>query len=255
MNDRNNHIEKPVSTEWFKDAFGALYPTVYRHRSRDAGADEITRLAHWLPLSPSDRILDICCGEGRHMETLINLGFHTLGLDLSQPLLQNAGVLPILKNRLVCADIRYLPIRSCFTVALNLFSSFGYFTDEDENIRAMTEMLSCLIPGGTLVVDHMNRERLVSTLVPESDDRFDGYRLVQRRRIENNRVIKNILWIPDEGPQKEFVENVRIYSRDEMTDLVRKAGGTDIRMFGGFDGRSLNADSLRMITVCRKERS
>lgn len=256
-NTHNNALKSASSEspEWFKDSFGALYPMVYKHRSRDAGAAEIERLASWLPLSPSDRILDICCGEGRHLETLIGLGFDAVGLDLSQPLLRNGMSQPMIRDRLFCADIRHLPVRPGFTVALNLFSSFGYFTDEKENLQAMSEMLSSLVPHGTLVVDHMNRDRLARTLVPESDDRYDGYRLIQQRRIENNRVIKKIIWIPDTGAQREFIENVRIYTPEEMTDLVTTAGGTDIRMFGGFDGRPFDADSTRMITVCRNGRS
>ena len=157
-----------------------------------------------------------------------------------------------LKGRLARADIRQLPYGTVFDVVFNLFTSFGYFIDDRDNEQALAEMTRVIVPGGRLVMDHMNRRSIEKNLVAHDTREMDGSTIRQQRRIEDNRIIKEIRVDPAEGGPIELHENVRLYDPDELTALFEKNGLSDIKIFGGFNGETFTSDSLRMILVGTK---
>jgi len=228
-----------------------LYPIIYAHRSGSAAADEIAGLKHWLPFFQNDRIIDVCCGEGRHLHLLLRMGYDAWGFDLSRTLLRNALQHKDQQGRVVRADMRATPFAAAFDVALSLFSSFGYFLEESDNQRALQQMITLLRPGGRLVLDHMNRRYIEDTLIPASTDRMGKYTVRQQRNIAGNRVRKTIQVFDGKGRCRRFEENVRMYWPDEISAMLSKQGCRDIRIRGGFDGKPFTHGSRRMIVACR----
>lgn len=237
---------------WYEHSFGELYPIIYAHRNEDAAREEICSLLRLLDV-PRGRVLDLCCGAGRHTEALLREGREAIGLDLSPPLLACARERSILAGRLTRGDIRHLPFGSCFSCVFNLFSSFGYFLEDGENEGALGEMARVLVSGGVLVMDHMNRPWVEASLVPHSEERRAAGALIQDRRITGTRVEKDMTWIGVDGLSRRFTESVRIYGADELTQLFRRQGLAVMERWGSFAGDPLTPASARMILVARKE--
>jgi len=236
--------------DWFKAAFGRLYPMLYAHRDDGSASAEAAGLVSMLSLQPGrDRLLDVCCGAGRHAAALAEMGFEVAAADLSPFLLDRAMVRDRIRGRIARADMRALPFRPFFQAAINLFTSFGYFVEDRENERALREMAGVLAPGGRLALDHMNRTRVEQDLVEKDTVRINGCLVHQRRRIEKNRVIKEVEVVQEAGGTVHLSENVRLYEPAEMEAMFRAAGLGNVRFFGGFDGEPFRGDSARMIAV------
>ncbi len=250
MNDTDFSENSGIS--WFRQSFGDLYPLIYSHRNSEAADREIRALCNWIDLKPGCKVLDSCCGNGRHLTALLEFGCDGYGFDLSEELIVQAAGDPGLERRLCRGDIRDIPFKTCFDVVLNLFTSFGYFQEDEENRLALSELTRCLIPGGLLVLDHMNAARVRSTLVRESECIRRGMKVLQQRWLRGNRVQKRIQITNSLGDQSVFREDVRLFEPDEMIDTARAAGLVDITLHGGFDGVSFESGSERMILIARR---
>ncbi len=247
--------EKKPGGEWFEAAFGGLYPMVYAHRDDAAALEEVKGLAGVLELSKGGgrlRTLDVCCGAGRHTEALAGLCLEVLGIDLSMVLLEQAVGRPGLAGRLARADIRALPFVMNFDLVTNLFTSFGYFIEEGENEHALAEMVRVLVPGGRLILDHINRAALEKNLVPEDTKQRDGFEIRQRRRIEGDRIIKEIDITGEDGRRIHLLENVRLYRPAQMKTLFERAGLERVRFYGGLGGAHFHPGASRMVAVAKK---
>jgi SAM-dependent methyltransferase len=242
-----------VPRDWYKRSFGALYLLAYAHRDEEAAIAEVAALLDLLDLGTGARVLDLCCGSGRHLEAIVSSGMNAVGLDLSAELLAVGARRPRLASRLVKGDLRALPFRSSFLCVLNLFTSFGYFSSDRENEAALADMARVLAPGGVFVVDHMNRPWIQQTLVPHSEERIGDGTLVQDRWLAGNRVEKEITWVGDDGSSHRLHESVRVYGAVELRDLLREQGLVVTHAWGTFSGAPLTESSPRMIVTARKE--
>jgi SAM-dependent methyltransferase len=238
--------------EWFREAFGELYPLLYPHRDDESAAREVARLVELLGLEGSRaRVLDLACGNGRHAVAFAAAGLRVFGFDLSPQLLQRAGSRRELTGRLVRADMRAVPFAAAFDLVVNLFTSFGYFSDE-QNALALAEMAGALIPGGRLVIDHINRATVERKLVPEDHRYGPGLRITQKRQIAGNRVQKEIIVVWDDGRAKRLIEDVRLYTPEELSRLMVDSGFTDTRIYGSYGGEPFGSQSPRMVVIAKK---
>jgi len=243
------------SSEWFVTAFGELYPLLYAHRDDDAASRETLGLLAHLGLGGRDmRILDLCCGAGRHAAALAAWGGRVVGLDLSAALLGHAARRPGLTGRLVRGDMRRLPFGCAFDLVLNLFTSFGYFAGDAENEQALREMARVLAPGGTLVVDHLHRERAQRDLVVEDTRAEHGLVIRQRREIHGQRICKEITVRRQDGREERFVEDVRLYRPEEMAAMMAAARLGAVRLRGSLAGAPFGPEAPRMVVIAQKSR-
>jgi len=242
------------STEWYKVAFGALYPALYAHRDDTSASAEIAGLIDYLQLAGTGATtLDLCCGNGRHACELIEAGLKVVGFDLSPELLAIAAERFQTEGRLIRGDMRALPFADRFDLVVNLFTSFGYFPDDEANQLALSEMVRVLRSGGRLVIDHINRALVKRTLVPESEMQGEGFHVRQRRSVAGNRVRKQITITWADGRIDNLLEDVRLYHPDEIIALAAQAGLTDIRLIGSYQGTPFETSSPRMIVTATKQ--
>jgi SAM-dependent methyltransferase len=238
--------------QWYEESFGEDYLIVYRHRNKQMAAEEVQRLAKWLNLSERDLVLDLCCGTGRHSISLAKLGFHVVGLDLSKTLLRHAvrdseGM----RIPFVHGDMRHLPfMEHSFDVVVNLFTSFGYFAEDRENRQVLTEIRRVLKPDGRFLIDYLNREAVKQKLVPLSE-RTEGDTFIREERaIEGDFVVKRI-YIRDKRGERSYLERVKMYSREQMEEMIVQAGLGLNAVYGNFEGEAYHPLSDRMIFVGR----
>ena len=234
---------------WWIEAFRADYLAVYPHRDLESARREV---AHLLEQGVRGRVLDLCCGFGRHALALRERGADVFGMDLSAELLARARELPdgqLLHGRLVRADARAVPFASgCFDALVSLFSSFGYFGD-DGDARVLSEIARVLRPGGVAWLDLMNPERIRAGIVPESRTERGGAVLEERRHLEQGgrRVVKDVVLRLDGGAARSWRESVRLYDTLELEKLALQRGLALLGVQGDFDGSALRAQSPRQI--------
>lgn len=246
---------------WYRAAFGPSYLTVYGRRD-ERDARNLGVLLRAIGYScPSRRVLDIGCGQGRHLRILEDLGCEAYGIDLSRALLAEARRLSPGES-VAQADMRDLPFRNeIFDLALSLFTTFGYFNTDDENARVLLETGRVLRREGQLLLDYLNPVRLRETLVPESRREVGSAEVTETRWIDEAaaRVNKRVE-IRDAGAVSNltevWTESVRLWSEDELKAMVERTGFRILRVMGDFDGTSFLPDSSeRMILHCAVEKS
>ncbi|HEX5139223.1 MAG TPA: class I SAM-dependent methyltransferase [Planctomycetota bacterium] len=232
---------------WYETAFRKQYLDLYYHRSDEAAKGEASFAAGAMGIKEGARIVDVACGAGRHARALGALGMHVTGVDLSRDLL--AAAAGVVRVR---ADMRALPFHGAFDGATSFFTSFGYF-DDAGNADTMASIASALRPRGMFLLDFLNAAAVEAHLVPESREERDGRQYHVRRRIDDNRVVKDVL-IEEEGLTLTYSESVRLYNHHELVQLLKAAGLSVVASYGAFDGRDFTTDAPRCILVARKTR-
>jgi SAM-dependent methyltransferase len=235
-------------TEWFQEWFGEEYLRLYPHRN-DADAERLVRLilATVAPAVPRT-VLDVCCGAGRHARAFEAAGCRPIGLDLSRPLLRRAR--SATGAPLVQGDIRRLPFRPrTADLTVNLFTSFGYFSSDDDHRLALRQMVETVRPGGWFVLDFFNAEWVRAGLVPREETCLDGASVSIEREISaDDRFVTKTITVPG---GRRFIERVRLFRPDELAAMIEDAGAPIQRRFGTYDGGPLGARDPRVILFAR----
>ena len=136
-------------TEWFEQWFGEEYHALYPHRDDEDARRAVALIRRVVTWGPQDRILDLACGPGRHAAELERLGGQVVGFDLSRAMLRRARERT--RAALIRGDMRALPFRDgSFALAVNLFTSFGYFLDDGEHRKKQIRFDVTQHPAGCL---------------------------------------------------------------------------------------------------------
>lgn len=210
-----------------------------------------------LELPEGARILDLCCGWGRHAVRLAQLGYRVTGLDLSayhlrlaKAAARRAGV----EVEWVHADMREIPRRR-FDAVINMFTSFGYFETEAEDQRVLDGVARALRPGGRFFIDTINHDFLMRVF-RENDwqRRADGAVTLERRRydVRTGRIENEWTYIAADGKRRRQSFSHRLYTYTELAAMLAKAGLTVRRAWGGLDGRELTMESPRTVLLAEK---
>ena len=244
----NNDV--PDSDRWFSDWFQEDYLVLYRHRDAREAQGFLDRIVPELVPRPSGWMLDLACGAGRHAGYLASKGHRVVGLDLSMPLLRKASSAdPSSEIPWIRGDMRSIPVRDgCISGVFNLFTSFGYFLDDRENIQVIQEVVRVLQPSGWFVLDTLNPSYIETTLVPRSEKQFGDFYVVEERVIDQktHRVNKTIQL--HRGDQKKtFVESVRMYRVDDLYRMLKSEAMVPRILWGDYDGSDYDAESPRII--------
>jgi len=246
-------VSAPADEPWYVAAFRSSYLEVYPHRDLVSARREVA----WIREQGIDgRVLDLCCGFGRHSLALLESGADVYGVDLSADLLEHAAELEggeRLRSRLVRGDARFVPFAArSFDAVVNLFSSFGYFGD-DGDARVLDEIARLVRPGGRVLLDLMNPPRIRAGLVPHSVNERDGMRLEESRSLQEQgrRVVKDVELRLADGRTQSWRESVRMYETDELRALLASRGLTLERVSGDFAGSPPGPDADRQILHVR----
>jgi SAM-dependent methyltransferase len=244
----------PIPEDWYARSFDAWYPIVYAHRTLEAARREAAFAVKELALQPSERVLDLCCGNGRHVKHLLECTPFVVGLDFSPALLSLARDMTAGNAPLVRGDMRAIPFGGVFDVVTSFFTSFGYFMTPEENLQVVTEVARVLKPGGRVFLDYMNAQCVESTLVPESIREYNDYVIRETRWIDRTRRrVNKATRVTRQGIEAgEWGESVQLYSEAEFRALLARGGLTVDRVFGDYDGAPLDVRRPRMMVVAHR---
>jgi len=212
-----------------------------------------------LGLNKGDRVLDVCCGQGRHAVELARRGFDVVGADLSEYLLdlaRKAAQEASVSVRFERCDMRELPWAEEFDAAINMYTSFGYFESDDDNEKTLHAIHRALRPGGRVLSDLPNLWHFLK-VIPSGQRRWserEGCVVLEehtwdvpRGRLRMERTI-----IEPDGSRRRKAFDLRQYSHPEMVAMLTRVGFQWERTFGGVDMSDFGADSARMLLVARK---
>lgn len=252
----NSSPDASTTKTWWKDWFNDIYLDVYSHRDEEQADAEISTVLDLVPLEPTQLVLDLCCGNGRHSRALHRAGFeHVWGMDYSEALLKQGHGLDI-DIQFVRGDMKsppFLPTR--FDAVFSFFTSFGYF-DDTQNQRVLNEVARILKPGGWYLLDYLNPVHVRSTLVPESKRENGGYHIHERRAIvDNDSRIEKTITISKNGSKQTFCESVRLYEFPEMVRMWEHAGLQVKGALGSFEGTAYTENQPRMILYGQRKSS
>ncbi len=244
-----------TSDNWFESWFDSpLYEKLYASRD-DAEAAQLTSwIAGLLLPAQHPDVLDMGCGRGRHSLLLAKEGYRVTGVDLSPRAIETArrkaeenhvpGV------RFLTGDMRTWQ-GGPFHIVCNLFTSFGYFEDDDDNLRAIRNMQSNLKKGGFLVMDYLNPEAVQRNLVPEEKFAIGDMTCEIHRSIEKDMVVKSISFIPSDSRMlRQFQERVKLYDADWFVKAFGELGMIMKEIRGDYQGGGYDPlQSNRMLMV------
>ncbi len=205
-------------------------------------------------------LLDLACGPGRYAIPFAQAGFDVTGVDRTRFLLDQASD----RARQAGATIEWLEqdmrqfLRpAAFDLAINVFTSFGYFDDPAENRRVLENVYASLKPGGTFVFDHLGKEVLAARFQPtRSDSLPDGTVLFHRASIIDDWSRIDDEWILLEGSRaSKYRIRHWLYSGREIRELLASVGFNDVSLYGDFAGMPYGPQAQRLIAVARKPRA
>jgi SAM-dependent methyltransferase len=248
-------VSDPATVPWYRQAFGAHYPALYAHRDLAEARRCLALLPRLAPLGPGP-VLDLGCGQGRHLGLLADAGIPAVGLDLSADLLRIAREEGP-DRALVRADMRAIPLACAATGAvLSLFTAFGYFGSVAQHRPVVAEIARVLRPGGHWFLDFLDSERVAAELAagPRQRRSRRGPLEVreQRRLVEGpRRVIKTVELVAAQGAHDEaaalgvrsdglrYTEEVALMTLEELDGLATAAGMRRVAAAGDYDGGPL----------------
>ena len=237
------------SNKWYASWFDTpFYHILYKDRDYAEAENFMSNLTSYLNLPEQAKILDLACGKGRHSVYLNSIGYDVTGVDLSENSIKYAKQFENERLHFKVHDM-CKPFNETFDAVFNLFTSFGYFENEDDNLETIKAIKADLNDYGFGVIDFMNTEYIIDTLVAEDIKTVDGIAFLQKRRVENGYIIKDISFTVD-GEDYKFQERVKAFSLQDFELLFEKAGVYLIDIFGDYKlNKFYKKSSERLILI------
>ena len=246
---------------WFEDETlwesleGFLFSQFRSHELTVREAEQILELVQ---PPPGATVLDLCCGPGRHTLEFARRGFQVTGVDRTTPYIEAARAAAIregLRVEFVQDDMRRFHRPATFALALNLFSSFGYFAEAGEDLQVLRNLHASLQPGGTALLEMAGKEPLARDFQPRTwhwHAERDEYLLEERIVQEGWSVMENH-WIWMRGAERKvFTWRIRLYSGVELRGLLFEAGFSAVQLYGSLAGTPYDQTAQRLVAVASK---
>ena len=253
-----SNLEEYVRRDWWNHIFNSYYLKTDGDVVNDNNitSQEIDIFSEVLKLQQDQRILDLCCGHGRHSLELAKRGFNRVeALDKSRYLIQKAKKAAKMNNLSIKfreGDARRLPYKSdSFDIIMILGNSFGYFELIKEDLRVLKEVFRVLKPWGHILIDLTDGEYLKKNFQPRSWEWLDKNYYVCRERslsLDKQRLIsREVISHVNEGVLVDQFYAERLYSKKKITELLTNAGFTDVIFHGDFTPKSQRNQDLGMM--------
>ena len=237
---------------FFRGAWETILRNVYTEEETREQAEFIKRA---LRLRRGSRVADIPCGDGRISLELARAGCKVSGLDRSSASIRRARRKARSLSRATrfsVGDMRNLSIEGPFHAILNWWGSFGYF-DDNTNLSILRRFAELLSPGGRVLVDQVNRERILRRFMHEAEDDYGSAHVSVRNRWNADRQSVDGTWtITTGGRRTRHRSSVRLYTPRQMEHMMARAGLKLERFYGDDRGGGYGRGARRMISLGRK---
>lgn len=245
----NTQNTKPQTSNWFASWFDTpYYHILYKERNYREAQVFMDNLTHFLNLPEKAKVLDLACGKGRHAIYLNQLGYEVVGADLSENSIAEAN-----KNQNASLHFQVHDMRETFEdkfdAIFNLFTSFGYFENDEDNLTTLKAMKASLTENGFAVIDFMNVNQVVANLVPEEVKTVENIDFHIKRYLKDDHIYKEITFT-DKEEQFHFIEKVKALTLQDFEQLMEEAGIFLLAIFGDYKLKKFHKnDSERLIMI------
>ncbi len=244
----------PWYESFFEDDYSRIYAPFLPTQKTE---QEVADILEILQIAPQSQILDLCCGQGRHAIPLAKAGYQITGLDLSQHLLEQAiheADSQDVEITWIQEDMRQIPFEQTFDAIINIFTSFGYLENEEEDQRVLEQVAKALKPGGLFLLETVYQPKVLRGFSPHGIIRYpDGMIVLEERQINlsSSRNEIDITLLYPNGSQGKQYQSMRIYT---LTELIRMLGAAGLEVqsyYGNLDRSPLTLDS-RLVILSRR---
>jgi SAM-dependent methyltransferase len=252
MSDKTTPLpanQNPTPEKWYASWFDSpYYHILYKDRDYAEAQLFMDNITNYLNLPEDAKILDLACGKGRHSIYLNQLGYDVTGADLSENSIDEAKKSENERLHFKVHDMRK-PFDQQFDAVFNLFTSFGYFDDDADNLKTLIAIKETLSETGFAVIDFMNVNHVLPNLVPEETKTVEEIDFHIKRYYVDNHIFKEISF-QDKGEQYHFTEKVRALTLADFESLMEEAGIYLLDIFGDYKLRKFHKqDSERLIMI------
>jgi SAM-dependent methyltransferase len=239
--------------EWYECWFDTkYYHILYKNRDYNEASLFIDKLIDKLNLRKDSEILDLACGKGRHSIYLNKKGFKVKGVDLSKQSIEAAKIHENENLTFEVADMRK-PCSYSFDAVFNLFTSFGYFEDEEDDFKIIKNIKNSLKDSNSIaVIDFINEYKAVNNSMGRETKEIDGIKFNIEKSFDDNSIVKNIKFT-DCGKNFDYIEKVKRISLDNFKNYFEKCGLKLIDVYGSYDLKEFDLEnSDRLILIFKK---
>jgi len=239
----------------FDDAHWAEIPTV---------ADGVTRLGNFNLYGEASKparqstplVLDLCCGFGRISAELARRGFAVTGVDITETYLRTAREEASYENldiEYVNADAREFVRPGFFDAAVSLYISFGYFSNQKDDLLLLRNVYESLKDGGCLIIETLGKEIAVRDFTEGEWFERGGFTVLTRYEpLDSWTLLKNRWILIKDGKRVEKTFTQRLYAASELRALLLEAGFGKVEIYGDWDESPYNQRAAKLIAVGRK---
>jgi SAM-dependent methyltransferase len=264
---------KIENTQWFKDVefWEHFAPIMFDDNHwAEVGevADAVTRLCRFnlygetssrawhKPLDGAPKILDLCCGIGRISFELASIGFAVTGVDITESFLKAAiedAKYEKLNIEYIKSDARDFVRPDYFDAIVNLYISFGYFSDQEDDLKVLRNVYESLKKGGSFIIETLGKEISSRDFIEAEWFERSGYTmLTEYEPLDSWTFLKNRWILIKDGQRIEKTFIQRLYSASELRVLLEKAGFETIEIYGDWDENPYDQYAKKLIVVGRK---
>lgn len=246
--------------EWFKEFYRKDFMNVVGFAPGEQTELEVNFIRSALRLTPGAKILDLCCGYGRHASLIAkSTDFEVTGMDLSDDYLdiaKNQWSVPNLD--FIKGDMRDIPFSNHFDAVINMFTSFGFFESDEENETVIKQVNKSLKEQGLFLLDYENKFHFVFNDVFKKEkywEKLDDHNYILYENTYdtlNEREIYNVHFIEDGKVKMSSGYNIRLYSFPEISAMLKRNGFEVLDVWGDYHANMYSVRSKRLITLSRK---
>lgn len=219
--------------------------------------EESKELPRLLRISPPAALLDLGCGPGRYAIPLARHGYRVTGVDRTEAYLEEAdrraaeaGV----EIELLRDDMRDFRRPGAFDAVISMQTSLGFFEDPQEDVQVLRNVHASLGPRGAVLIHTMGKEILGRIFQPTEWREIAGETWLYERRVADGWSRMHNRWIRyKDGERSEYHIDHRLFSAQELRDLLHGSGFDRTEVYGGLDGSAYDHEAQRLVVIGRKE--
>ena len=233
---------------WYENWFDSkYYHILYKSRDYEEASRFISNLNAYFEFNVEDHVLDLACGKGRHSIQLSKFNCKVTGIDLSPASIKIANESSNDRLWFRVGDMRE-DLGGPYTHVLNLFTSFGYFNNTDENIRVFESVEKALKSNGIFVIDFFNATCVEALISDPIQKDIEGIRFNISKRVENGIIHKNISFV-DDGQEYNFEEQVQLLRLDDFRNFAKLTGFEIENVWGDYDLKDFKETSSERLIM------
>lgn len=246
------------SKPWHEDdAFWETWhPLIFSSRHMENAAGEVDKIIHLLEITPRAHILDFGCGIGRHSLELARRNYQVTGVDRTLSYLEeakNRAKREKLTVKFIREDMRTFQRPDTFDAVINMFTTFGYFEDDEDDRQIIVNIYDSLKSGGALIIDTHGKESFARIFQERIWTEINGIIWLQEQVVSDLWSWVQSHWIMLRGNERiEAKISFRLYSGTEISALLTGCGFSQVDIYGDLSGNPYDHTAKRMVVVGRK---